>query len=65
MYSTAAARIAYIANLTTGRARRWVMVGREGSAAYMQDYTAFVAEFRVVFDHDVHGRHSLRSPAGL
>jgi len=56
MYSTAAARIAYIANLTTGRACRWVMAGREGSAAYMQDYTAFVAEFRAVFDHNVHGQ---------
>ena len=56
MYSSAAARIAYIANLTTGQARRWVMASREGSAPYMQDYAAFTEEFRTVFDHDVHGQ---------
>jgi len=36
MYSTASARIAYMANLTTGRARRWVMAGREGGAPNMR-----------------------------
>jgi len=46
IYSTAAARIAYMANLTMGRARRSVMAGREGAAAYMQDYRALVAEFK-------------------
>ena len=56
MYSTATARIAYIANLTTGQARRWVMASREGSAPYMQDYAAFIKEFKTVFDHDVHGQ---------
>jgi len=56
MYSTAAAPIAYMANLTTGRACRWVMVGREGAAAYTHAYRAFVVEFKTVFDHDVHGQ---------
>ena len=56
MYSTAAARIAYIANLTTGQARRWVMASREGSAPYMYDYAAFTEAFKTVFDHDVHGQ---------
>ena len=56
MYSSAAARIAYIANLTTGQARRWVMASQEGCAPYMQDYAKFTEEFRTVFDHDVHGQ---------
>ena len=46
MYSTATARIAYIANLTTEQARRCVMASREGSAPYMQDYAAFINELK-------------------
>jgi len=65
MYSTASARIAYIANLTTGRARRWVMAGREGGVPYMQDYLAFVTELRMVFDHDVHGQDAPAALAAL
>ena len=56
MYSTSPARIAYITNLTTGRARRWIFASREGSAAYMQNYKDFVLEFKAVFDHDVQGQ---------
>ena len=56
MYSTDPARIAYITNLTTGRARRWINASLEGSAAYMHIYKDFVLEFKAVFDHDVPGQ---------
>jgi len=65
MYSTAATHIAYMANLTTGRARRWVMAGREGAAPYMQNYQAFVAEFRTIFDHDAHGQDAAAALSAL
>jgi len=65
MYSTAAACIAYMANLTTGRARRWIMAGREGAAPYMQDYRAFVAEFKTIFDHDANNQDAAAALSAL
>jgi len=48
MYSTASARIAYMANLTTGRARRWVtaLAGREGGARCGWNESALYSAFR-------------------
>jgi len=65
MYSTASARITYMANLTTGRARRWVMAGREGGAPYMRDYAAFVTELRIIFYHDAHGQDAAAALSAL
>jgi len=65
MYSTAAARIAYMANLNTGRARRWVMAGREGGVHYMRNYAAFVTEFRMISDHDAHGQDAAAALSAL
>jgi len=65
MYSTASARIAYLANLTTGRACWWVMAGCEGAAPYMQDYRAFMAGFKTVFDHDAYRQDAAAALSAL
>ena len=56
MFSTDAARVAYVTNLLTGRAAQWATASWSMGASFCLSYRDFVAELRKVFHHPVCGR---------
>ena len=56
MFSTNAARVAYIATHTTGEALRWVQSFLSSNPGARHNYADFEREFERVFDHPVAGR---------
>ena len=55
-YYSPAARVAFVTSLTTGDALNWAEATLCARPALYDDYSAFVAEFRRVFDHPTAGQ---------
>lgn len=55
-YFSPAARVAFIANLTTGDALNWAQAILSARPDLFNDYAAFLSEFRRVFDHPTAGQ---------
>lgn len=54
-YGAGEARIALVMSLLTGRALNWAIAAAGPSSSLSTDYTAFLEEFRLVFDHPPDG----------
>ena len=52
------ARIAFIVSLLTGRALDWAVASFNHDARFASDYSHFISEFRLVFDHPPDGSDS-------
>ena len=55
-FSSSAARVAFVINLTTGDALNWAHATLTARPELFQDYENFIEEFRRVFDHPTAGR---------
>ena len=56
MFTTDAARVAYLTNLLTGRAAQWATASWSMGASFCHSYRDFVAELQKVFHHPAGGR---------
>ena len=54
-YSSPEARVAFIVSLLSGRALQWAIAALENEPQLSSDYSRFVSEFRLVFDHPAEG----------
>ena len=52
------ARIAFVVSLLTGRALDWAVATLNSDVSFSSDYSRFISEFRLVFDHPPDGTDS-------
>ena len=50
-YMSAESKVAKIVSLLSGRALEWAVASLKKTPSYYSDYSAFLSEFRLVFDH--------------
>ena len=54
-YSSSEARVALVISLLSGRALQWAVATLSKTPSIASDFTAFISEFRLVFDHPTEG----------